>query len=167
MVLRHPLEGDTFDEDNQLVWELINSVFHGTDGWNWISEYASTCDGRKAYLNKHYLDDTNCDTILNQAYDIVYTMVYRGESRNFTFEKFSCKLKGAYTDIESLGEKIPESAKIRFLVRSVTAPNLDNYKGNIKYHKTDFNTFEKCVNFLKMKVGGDLTNTTRNVSAWL
>lgn len=107
-VLRHPLYGRAFKKDNLRVWDMINSVFHGTDGWAWIEQFAPTGDGRSAYkaLYRHFLDDNNCDTIVTAAIDTITGLVYRGEIRNFTFEKFAGrKLKTAYTELDAFSEK--------------------------------------------------------------
>jgi hypothetical protein len=37
-----------FQNDNKEVWNVICHMTHGGLAWNWVSQYARTCNGSKA-----------------------------------------------------------------------------------------------------------------------
>jgi hypothetical protein len=59
MILRAPHTGNTYQQDNRLVWTMLQSVFHGGPGWNWVSSFARSANGHAAYVavNQHYLGE--------------------------------------------------------------------------------------------------------------
>jgi hypothetical protein len=59
MIQRARHTGNAFQQDNRLVWTMLRTVFHGGPGWNWISSFSRTSNGRAAYLavKSHYLGE--------------------------------------------------------------------------------------------------------------
>lgn len=90
LINRHSLYGKYYSNDNTKVWTMITSVFLNTNGWNWISDLHPTQDGRKALLalERHYLDDSTQSVLFSAATQIMSTLQYKGEHKNFTFEDY-------------------------------------------------------------------------------
>jgi hypothetical protein len=59
MIARTSHEAPAFhcQHDNMEVWRALHHMLHGGPGWNWISGYKATMNGRAAYLaaKGHYL----------------------------------------------------------------------------------------------------------------
>jgi hypothetical protein len=51
MIRRAPHTGVYFREAQKSVWSVIRHVTHGGPGWNWVQSFASTKDGRTAFLS--------------------------------------------------------------------------------------------------------------------
>jgi hypothetical protein len=115
MIARGPHVGTNYEEDNNMVWQMIRHVTHGGPGWSWVQAYQRTCDGRQAYLSikTHYLGESYSSRIRAQADSTIETAYYDGKSRSFTFERYCEVLKSAFTDIEVTGEEISETRKVR------------------------------------------------------
>jgi hypothetical protein len=60
MVLRAPHIGQYFQDDNVHVWNIVRNICHDGPGWNWISAFARSQNGRAAYiaLKTHYLGES-------------------------------------------------------------------------------------------------------------
>jgi hypothetical protein len=60
MIRRAPHNGVYFREAQKSVWNVIRHVTHGGPGWNWVQSFASTQDGRNAFLTmkRYYLGES-------------------------------------------------------------------------------------------------------------
>jgi hypothetical protein len=91
MIRRAPHGGPTYNTDNSTVWDMMMHVFHGTDAYPWIKQFARPRDGRGAYiaLRAYYFGQSQEDNELNEAENSLTNTFYTGEKRNFTFETYA------------------------------------------------------------------------------
>jgi hypothetical protein len=118
MIALAPHTGAVYQCNNNTVWNVIRHVTHGGPAWNWVSAHQRSCDGRAAYLalKSHYLGETFTTHIRAIADGQINLAFFDGKARNFTFEKYCEVLNNVFTDLESSGETVDESRKIRMLL---------------------------------------------------
>jgi hypothetical protein len=154
MIARAPHLGTYYQRDNLAVWNAIREVTHGGPAWSWVSAFARDFNGRAAYISfkTHYLGQTFQARLRMAADATVDTVYYDGKSRNFTFEQYSTKLKGAFSDIEATGEIVSETRKVRVLLLGLLDPRLKAAKQTVMATPALHDTFDHAVNFLSQAV---------------
>lgn len=171
MIRRARHEGDSFNADNAVVWDVIRHITHGGPGWNWVSSYANAKNGRSAYmaLKSHYLGSDFQKRVKSQADKIMDSTFYDGKARNFTFEKYCERLNGAFTDMEQTGEPVVESRKVRIFLNGITDETLASAKSTVLATDHLNATFTAAVNFISqfVEIRGSHSKSTsmRQVSA--
>jgi hypothetical protein len=150
MIRRAPHTGVYFREAQKSVWNIIRHVTHGGPGWNWVQSFATTQDGRNAFLamKRYYLGESYTRRIKLSAENTLSTAFYNGQVRTFKFGDFVDKLKGAFTDIESTGEVIDPQRKIRILMQGISDSRLKTGKAAVLANPMLYTDFETVVNFL-------------------
>jgi hypothetical protein len=82
MIQRAPHNGVFFREAKKSVWNVIRHVTHGGPGsWNWVQSFASTQDGRNAFLTMkpYYLGESYTRRIKISADNVLSTAFYNGQ----------------------------------------------------------------------------------------
>jgi len=133
LIRRTRHEGNHFEQDNVEVWEMIRHITHGGPGWNWVSRFAKTQDGREAYFafKQHYLGESYAQRTIASADKTIENLYFDGKSRNFTFEQFSAKLNKAFDELEENGEGYTEARKVRKLTAAIRDPSLKAAKSTV------------------------------------
>ena len=77
-----------YQQDNKLVWAMLRAVFHGGPGWNWISSFARTTNGRLAYLavKSHYLGEVFQSPSVRPQTRFLTAHFFDRKAHTFTFE---------------------------------------------------------------------------------
>jgi len=96
----------------------------------------------------------------------IVTACYDGKSRNFSFNKFTARLKDAFTDLENPGseehaEPKTEDEKKRVLFSAIHDDALHTPIVVLKSQPEQYNTFQKCIDFLQ---GSIIENKASNRS---
>lgn len=172
MIRRAPHVGPEWQIDNVAVWNVIRHVTHDGPAWNWVSRFARTGNGRDAYLalKTHFLGESYQERIRAQADARLDNAFFDGRNRNFTYESYCGLLNNAFADIESTGERLDESRKLRYFMRGLKDPLLEAAKAQIIASQgTGRATFEGAVNFvgqfLDQRRSLDATNNSRSISS--
>jgi hypothetical protein len=174
MIARGPHSGTHFQKDNNEVWQMICHVTHGGPGWSWVQAHQRACDGRQAYLaiKMHYVGESYSARIRAHADNVIESSYYDGKSRSFTFERYCEVLKSAFTDIETTGEEISETRKVRKLLQGITDGRLASAKSQVLATPALKATFESALNFIaqfldeKRSFDGSAKANQRNLSAF-
>lgn len=168
MIRRAPHVGPNWQIDNVAV----RHITHDGPAWNWVSRFARTGNGRDAYiaLKTHFLGDSYLERIRAQADARLDNAFFDGRNRNFTYESYCGLLNNAFADIESTGETLDESRKLRYFMKGLKDSNLEAAKAQIIASQgTGRATFEGAVNFvgqfLDARRSLDATNNSRDVSS--
>jgi hypothetical protein len=151
MIARAPHTGAVYQRNNNAVWNVIRHVTHGGPAWNWVSAHQRSCDGRAAYLalKSHYLGETFTTRIRAIADGRINLAFFDGKARNFTFEKYCEVLNNAFTDLESSGETVDESRKIRMFMQGLNDPRLQSAKDTITANPTTLGAlFDSAVTYV-------------------
>lgn len=133
MIPRAPHGTPQFEVDNQLVWNVVRHITHGGPDWNWVWRYARTSNGCDAYiaLKTHYLGNAYQLRIRALADSRIEMAFYDGQNRNFTFENYYALLNNAFGDIESTGEAVSETRKIRCFLNGLADVRLGTAKSQV------------------------------------
>jgi uncharacterized membrane protein YgcG len=150
MIRRAPHTGVYFREAQRVVWGIIRHVTHGGPGWNWVQSFATTQDGRNAFLSmkRYYLGESYTRRIKLSAENTLSTSFYNGQVRTSRFGDYVDKLKGVFTDIESTGEVIDPQRKIRILMQGISDARLKTGNAAVIANPLLYTDFETVVNFL-------------------
>ena len=82
--------GPEYNKDNQDLYNLLRSYLTGTAGWNIISKYQGTKNGRDAYLalRKHYEGSSFHDLKKSRANNMMMRTFYRGDTTKFKWRNY-------------------------------------------------------------------------------
>ena len=82
--------GDAFKEDNKRVWNLLKAQLHETSAYDRIMGCNKKNDGRKAWiiLKNFYEGEDFQQRLQDEAFAILNSTVYRGESLRYNFESY-------------------------------------------------------------------------------
>jgi hypothetical protein len=149
LIRRTRHEGPDFEHDVVEVWNMIRHVTHGGPGWNWVSRYARTQNGREAYFafKRHYLGESYTQRTVAYADKTLQTLYFDGKSRNFTFEQFSSKLNKAFDELEENGEGYTESKKVRTLIAAIRDPLLKAAKATVLAQQELKSNYTSALNY--------------------
>ncbi len=162
---------DNFLLDRTRVFELLSSILCETDAWTVIKPFRIKRDGRGAWLMlwDHYLGENNVDHMAMEAEKALTTCTYKGESRNWNFEKYSIshlKNHGILEGLEMYGYKgIDKRSKVRYLTDGIKTKALDAVKTRIMLDSTLKSDFDGCVTLFKDFIRSDDYQGERNISA--
>jgi len=151
--------GLPWEQDKTEVWRMIRHVTHGGPGWNWVSRFARSKNGRDAYFSfkKHYLGDTYVQRTVANADRTLETLFFDGKSRNFTFEHFSAKMNKAFDELAENGEPYSESKKVRKLTTAIRDPTLKAATAAVLASEDLKTNYTKALNYISV-----LHDTERN-----
>jgi hypothetical protein len=164
MIERGPHTGMYYEIDNKEVWQMIRHVTHGGPGWSWVQSHQRTTNGRQAYLaiKTHYLGESYSTRIRAAADSTIESAYYDGKSRSFTFERYCEVLKAAFTDIETTGEEVSETRKVRVLLQGIQDQRLSTAKTQVLATPALKATFESALNFIAQFLDDKKSHDTSN-----
>ena len=107
--------GKAYKEDNKRVWIVLKSLLHETSAYDHIVGCDKTTNGRKAWqiLKKYYEGEDFLQRLQDEAFSILNSTIYRGESLRYTFETYVDRhIKAHKLLIDAEYNKDPETGKI-------------------------------------------------------
>ncbi len=120
IIFNAPLVGAAFDTDNTSVHQILTELTTGTDADHWIRDHRRTQNGRAAWqaLCGHYDGAAEGDKRVTVARSDINIVHYRNES-SFSFEKYSTKLKKAFSTLAQYGQPKSEREKVDILLSRI------------------------------------------------
>ena len=165
---------DNFTRDRATVYDLLSALFNNTDAYAVIKPYKTKSDGRGAWLalTNHYLGEDNVGHMAGMAEKQLSTISYKGEGRNWNFDKFAITQMEAHTILKSLEDHgyqgIDERSKVRHLMNGIKTKSLDAVKTRIMSDVSLKSDFDGCVTLFKEFIRSDDyqdVSIQRNISA--
>ena len=97
--------GKAFKEDNVSVWTYLKDLLLGKPGYNHISRFDRTRNGREAWmtLRQFYEGRDFQERMRESAFAKLTNTFYKGESSRFNFEKYIDVHKSAHKMLEDCG----------------------------------------------------------------
>jgi hypothetical protein len=143
---------------------MIRHVTHGGPGWSWVQSHQRTTNGRQAYLaiKTHYLGESYSTRVRAAADSNIDSAYYDGKSRSFTFERYCEVLKAEFTDIETTGEEVSETRKVRVLLQGIQNQRLSTAKTQVLVTPALKETFESALNFIAQFLDDKKSHDTSN-----
>lgn len=82
--------GNSFKQDNKIVWNKLHALLLDKPGYNHINSYANAKNGRAAWiaLRTFYEGEDFQQRLRETAFLKLQTTFYRGETNRFDFEKY-------------------------------------------------------------------------------
>ena len=150
MIRRGPHGGAVAEADNNTVWRAIRQVFGDGPAKNWIKEFTRDQDGRSAYfaIHEHYLGTGFQNRIKTQADHTITTIFYKGNNKNFRWDRFTGKLNAAFNDLEEHGEGCSEEKKVRVLLDRIQCPALEVACATVRAQENLATNYTEAVNFI-------------------
>lgn len=150
LIRRTRLTGPDYQQDNDAVWQVLYHVTHDGPGWDWISSFSSSRNGRGAYqaLRLHYLGDAYQGRVKASADKVIQSTFYDGQKHNFTFEMYASRLAKAFSDLADAGEPVLAERKVRILLLGIRDPRLETARGQIMVSPTMSADYDASVNFI-------------------
>ena len=90
LICRAEHDNKTYNSNNELVWNMVQTVTHGTDAWAFVKSYSHMNDGRGAILAlKWQFMGTGHVNKLKLDADATLELIYWSRKvRNFSWETF-------------------------------------------------------------------------------
>ena len=112
--------GAAYSADNKTVHQTLTELTNGTDADQWIKQHRRTQDGRAAWtgLCNHYDGPAEGDKRVAIARHDIKIIHYRNES-SFSFEKYSTRLKSAFTTLATYNQPKSEIEKVEILLDQI------------------------------------------------
>ena len=113
--------GAAYSTDNKTVHQTLTELTNGTDADQWIKQHRRTQDGRAAWLGlcNHYDGPAEGDKRVAIARHDIKIIHYRNES-SFSFEKYSTRLKSAFTTLATYNQPRSEIEKVEILLDQIS-----------------------------------------------
>jgi hypothetical protein len=111
----------TFLADRTKVWKLLAELFETHAAWTYIKPSQRKLNGRTAFWSAfdHYLGPNNVDNQATMAENILNNMIYQGEKKRQSFEKYVSTHVDQHAILASLEEhgykSLDERSKVRHL----------------------------------------------------
>ena len=161
--------GSHYAVDNARVFELLNNaVCDHKHVKTWIKPYVVAQDGRGAWkaFKAHYRGRSELEAIEVKAEQRLENLQYRGEKQRYNFEMHVSMHRKSQLEIENAtGRPIPETTKVRHLLKSLQAPTMTVPVATIRAQDHLRNSFDESVNYLKTFIATSDVVETRNVSS--
>ena len=107
--------GKAYKEDNKRVWNVLKSLLHETSAYDHIVDCDKTSNGRKAWqiLTKFYQGEDFLQRLQDEAFSILSSTIYRGESLRYNFESYVNRhIKAHKLLIDAEYNKDPVTSKV-------------------------------------------------------
>jgi hypothetical protein len=114
-------------------------------------------------LKAHFEGEGFRNRNVEDAYSTLEHLVYEGEKKGFTFEKFVERHMDCYLELARFNEPVLETKKVRDFLSRIKAPELAAAKQQVKATANLMTNFEEAVNFISLSVV-PLKQAHRNVA---
>ena len=152
---------ESFQEDMVPVWYALYAMFHKNRVWIHAKATNADKNGRKCYwiLHRQLLGKNHVDTMATKAETTLKNLTYEGESKNFTFVKYSDSHKMQHVVMDHLKPYgylgMDERSKVRTLLQGIRGNSLDACVTQIlasEELKDDFDSaVQVCVEYIRAK----------------
>ena len=115
------LSGAEYNQDNKILYTILQLHLTDTSGWNVISRFAKEKDGRSAYLalRSRYESPAYKDSEKARATQILSQSLYKGDNLKHTWEKYIANHLEGHRIYEGVYEPISEPMKIDFFKHGI------------------------------------------------
>ena len=140
--------------DNAKVYGIIKQLVLEGPGRSYILRYDATSDGHAAWfaLINHFEGDGFRNRNVEEAYTTLEHLVYEGEKKGFSFEKFIERHMDCYLELARHNEPVLESKKVRDFLTRIKAPELAAAKQQVRATPTLLVSFQDSANFIALSV---------------
>ena len=176
LIMCTPHTGDSYDEDNAKVYQILQDLVGGTSFESSIKSYQRTRDGRAAYLAlcQHNLGSSKWDKIIEDAETYVMKREWNGRNYRFTLKSHVNKHREAHNEMVRASDYIQydlpnEHTRVGRFIKSITSkePAIISAITHIHGDNNLRNDFESAVDFMLLTApnNGAAPDRTQRISA--
>jgi hypothetical protein len=153
IIYHTPHTGAAYIRDNKQVHTYLTELTNGTEADQWIKEYRRTHDGRAAWiaLCNHYDGPAEGDKRVTVARSDITLVHYRNES-SFSFEKYSTRLRKAFTTLRDYGQPKCEKEKVEILLDQITTNDQRLVSSIAICRDSHSDTFDNACTYLSSQI---------------
>jgi hypothetical protein len=145
-----PLEGENFNRDNKLVFQILKSACIKSDAWTWIQSFDRTAHGRKEWLAlvAHYDGTGELNKRVEKAKEEISRLHYK-DKKVFPFEKFVIKLKENFHVLsKDKNEELTDKQMVDKLLLGICSTDTSIASAKVNVYQIYCANFDKAVEFL-------------------
>ena len=152
--------GEIYNSNNELIWNMVRSVTHGTDAWAFVKSFSRARDGRGAIsaLKTQFMGTSHVNKLKLDADATLELIYWSGKARNFTWQSFVSRLTSAFADLEEHGAGKTDEEKVRKLIRAIRDPHLAVAKSVVQADPRYNEHYQEAINY----IGGQLAQQESN-----
>jgi hypothetical protein len=150
--------GNSFKQDNKVVWNKLHALLLDKPGYNHINSYANAKNGRAAWLalKTFYEGEDFQQRLRETAFLKLQTTFYRGETNRFDFEKYVNIHKSCHKMLEDAnfngGTGLDYESKITYFRNGIKSDaGLEIAMSNSRSNPR-ITTFESLISFFTAEV---------------
>ena len=153
IIFNTPHNGVAYTADNKTVHTVLTELTNGTDADTWIKQHRRSQDGRAAWrdLCTHYDGPAEGDKRVTVARNDIKIVHYRNES-TFSFEKYSSRLKHAFTTLSTYNQPKSEREKVQILLEHINTNDQQLITAIGICRDSHSRTFEQACQYLSQQV---------------
>ena len=169
--------GPGYKNDNKLVWNLLVNALLDKPGYNHISSFSNSKNGRGAWfaLRTFYEGENYLKNLREVAFNKLHNTFYRGETNQYNFEKYVNSHKQAHKMLQDAqfnnGTGMDNAMKVQYFRQGIKSEAgievaLATSRSNVQYEN-----FDALISFLAAEVEhhklqkAQLNNPNRRLSA--
>jgi predicted MPP superfamily phosphohydrolase len=163
-----PHDAPEYHVDIATVLDILNDVIGDHKNYKtWIKSYARLKNERAAWesFKNHYRGTNQMEAMEANAEKQLSTLIYSGEKPRFNFELHVSKHLQAHLDIEKAGGDMREQSKVRKLLDSLQAKNLDAVIAYVPGNDQLQENFDRAVSYIRTFIIATNNTETRNVAS--
>ena len=145
--------GAAYRTDNKTVHSLLAELTNGTEADTWIKSHRRSQDGRQAWndLVGHYDGPAEGDKRVTVARNDIKVIHYKNES-SFSFEKYSTRLKKAFSTLAQYEQGKSEKEKVDILLSQINNNNPEIITAIGICRNNHSTTFEEACTYMSQQV---------------
>ena len=153
IVFNAPHTGAAYDNYNSTVHQILTELVNRTDADHWIKQHRRAQNGRAAWLAlcAHYDGPAEGDKRVTVARHDIKVLHYKNES-SFSFEKYSTRLKRAFTMLEQYNQPKGEREKVKILLGQINTNNMQFTSDICICRDSHLNTFNDACTYMSRQI---------------
>ena len=169
--------GPTYKQDNTLLWNKLKNALLDKPGYNHISQFNSSKNGRKAWfaLLIFYQGENYLKNLKELAFSKLQNTFYRGETNRFTFEKYVNIHKQSHKMLQDAqfadGAGLDNAMKIQYFRAGIKSEAGIEIALSTSRSNSQYDDFDALISFLGAEVEhiklrkAQLNNTIKRTSS--
>ena len=169
--------GPTHKQDNTLLWNKLKKALLDKPGYNHISQFNSSKNGRKAWfaLLVFYQGENYLKNLKELAFSKLQNTFYRGETNRFTFEKYVNIHKQSHKMLQDAqfadGAGLDNAMKIQYFRAGIKSEAGIEIALSTSRSNPQYDDFDALISFLGAEVEhiklrkAQLNNTIKRTSS--
>jgi hypothetical protein len=142
------LEGDHFNEDSRVVYDVVASSTLRTSAYSYVKKFEESRNGHLA-LKLQFGGEAYNLSRSNTASKVIRSATFTNPTCTYTYDQHVAKFEDTYNKLALLGEPVPEQCKVWLFCKSLKEKFMKAAAINTQMSKETSSNFEKATAHLK------------------